>query len=118
MPNTISWMLKLNVREGQLDTARALMTEMVASTQNETGTLGYEWFLSANGKTCNLYERYTDNAAALVHAGNFGANFAERFMACFEPTSFCAYGEVSAELKGVLDGFGAAYFEWFGGFHR
>ncbi len=38
MPNTISWMLHLNVREGQLDILHALMPEMVASTQEETGT--------------------------------------------------------------------------------
>ena len=118
MPDTISWMLQLNVRDGQLDNLRALMPEMVASTQEEPGTLGYEWFLSADGKTCHLYERYADNAAALVHAGNFGANFAERFFGCLEPTSFCLYGEPSAELKAALDGFGVEYFPWFGGFHR
>ncbi len=118
MPSTISWTLQLAVRKGQLDPARTLMEEMVASTKKEEGTLGYEWFLSPDGKVCHLNERYTDSQAALVHAGNFSTIFAERFFTCFEATSFCAYGDPSAELKAALDGFGAAYFHWFGGFHK
>ena len=117
-PNTVSWTLHLDVREGQLENARALMPEMVAGTQQEKGALGYEWFLSEDGKTCHLYERYADSEAGLVHVGNFGTHFAERFFGCFEPTSFCFYGEPSAELKAALDGFGVAFFRWFGGFHR
>ncbi len=46
----------------------------------------------------------------LIHAGNFGSNYAERFLACFEPTGLSVYGDPSAEAKAALDGLGAAYF--------
>ena len=51
MSNTISWNLQMSVRESHLNDARDLMSEMVASTKQEPGTKGYEWFLSVDGKT-------------------------------------------------------------------
>jgi quinol monooxygenase YgiN len=118
MSDTVSWNLQLNVRDGQLEALRALMVEMVASTKKEPGTIGYEWFLSADETTCHLYERYADSAGALAHIGTFGSTFAERFLGCLEPTALWVYGNPSAEVRGALDGFGAAYLGTFGGFHR
>ena len=118
MSNVISWNLQLAVRDGQLDAARSLMTEMVAATRDEPGTLGYEWFISDDGTACHINERYADSGAALVHLGAFGEKFMDRFLACFEPTSFSVYGDPSAEARGALDGFGATYLGWLGGFTR
>ncbi|WP_428605873.1 putative quinol monooxygenase [Sedimenticola sp.] len=118
MSNTISWNLQLSVREGRLEEARQLMSEMVAATREESGAEGYEWFLSADGTTCHINERYTDSDAVMVHLGNFGANFAERFLACFAPTSLSVYGQPSDEARSALDGLGAAYLGWLGGFTR
>lgn len=119
MSDHVSWNLQCAVREGQLETLRPLMAEMVASTKaNEPGTLIYEWFLSADGTTCHLYERYADSAAAMVHIGTFASQWADRMLACVEPTALWVWGEPSAEVRGALDGFGAAYLGTFGGFHR
>lgn len=116
MSNTISWNLQLSVQAGRLDDARALMNEMVAATKEESGALGYEWFVSEDGSACHINERYVDSDAVLAHLGNFGAQFAERFLACFEPTGLSVYGAPNAEARAALDGFGAAYLGDFGGF--
>ncbi len=118
MSNTVSWNLQMSVREGRLNDARNLMSEMVAATRQEPGTQSYEWFLSADGKTCHIYERYADSGAVMVHLGNFGSKFADRFLACFEPTSLSVYGEPSTDARAALNGFGATYLGWFGGFSR
>lgn len=118
MSDVISWSLHLSVREGRLDEFRSLVPEMVASTRSEEGALVYEWFVSPDEKTCHIYERYADSAAALAHLGTFGARFAERFLACLEPTGFFVYGDPSPEVRGVVDGFGAAYLGQFDGFSR
>lgn len=118
MSTTVSWNLQMSVRDGCLNDARNLMTEMVAATEQEPGTHGYEWFLSEDGKTCHTNERFADSAAVMVHLGNFGSKFAERFLACFEPTSISVYGDPSAEARAALDGFGATYLGWLGGFNR
>ena len=118
MSNAISWNTQMSVRENRLNDARDLMSEMVASTKQEQGAEGYEWFLSADGKTCHINERYADSGAVMVHFGNFGPKFADRFLACFEPTSLSVYGEPSIEARVALDGLGAAYLGWLGGFNR
>jgi quinol monooxygenase YgiN len=118
MSDTVSWNVHMSVREGKLSDARHLMSEMVESTRGEVGTLGYEWFLGAGGTVCHLHERYTDSDAAMVHLGNFGAKFAERFLECFEPTGLYVYGAPSDEVRAVLDGLGAVYLGTFGGFRR
>ena len=117
MSNTISWNLQMSVRLS-LNEVRDLMAAMVAATEQEPGTQGYEWFLSPDGKTCHINERSADSAAVMAHLGNFGSKFADRFLACFEPTSLSVYGEPSAEARAALDGFGAAYLGWLGGFKR
>lgn len=116
MSNVVSWSLQMSVREGCLDDARALVPEMVEATRSEPGALTYEYFLSDDGSSCHIYERYVDSAAVMTHLGNFGANFAERFMACFEPQSFSVYGPAADEVREVLDGFGARYLGTLDGF--
>lgn len=118
MSPIVSWNLQLSVRDGQLNAAHTLMDEMVASTLEEPGALGYEWFFSDDGKTCHINERYADSGAVLVHAGNFGTKFAERFLACLEPTCLSVYGDPSAEARAALDGLGAVYLGLQGGFSR
>ncbi|MBT8400271.1 MAG: antibiotic biosynthesis monooxygenase [Rhodothermia bacterium] len=119
MSNVISWNLQMAVRDGRLDDARNLVKEMVAATrQEEPGTQIYEYFLSPDGSSCHIYERYADSDAALVHLGNFGSKYVDRFLACFEPTSLSVYGEPSPDARAALDGFGAAYLGPFEGFSR
>ena len=119
MSSDVFWMLEMTIRPGQLDALKALMPEMVEATQaNEPGTLNYEWFISADETQCHIYERYADSDAVMTHLGNFGANFAERFMACFEPTSFSVYGPASTDVRDALAAFGAVHLDAMDGFRR
>jgi len=118
MSNNVSWNLQLNINDGSQDAFRSLMEEMVAATREEAGALCYEWFISDDGSSCHINERYADSAAMMVHLGNFGATFAERFMSMVVPTAFVVYGEASDEVKGALAGFGPAFYGTLGGFNR
>lgn len=118
MSNVVSWNLQLAVRDGQLEAFKSLMEEMVTATRSEPGAEAYEWFFSEDGTICHLYERYSDNDGVMTHLGNFGANFADRFMGCVEPTGFFIYGNPSDEARGVLSSFGAVFLEQLGGFAR
>jgi len=119
MSQNVYWLLMLDVNPGKLDDAQALMREMVASTKNnEPGTLNYEWSFSADMSSVHICERYLDSESTMVHLGNFGSNFAERFMQCFAPTGFNVYGDVSADLKEALAGFGPQFYSTAAGFVR
>ncbi len=55
------WVVELSIKPGELGNFRALMSEMVvAIAANEPGTLNYELFMSEDGSTCHIYERYAD----------------------------------------------------------
>jgi len=116
--NQISWNLKLSINEGKLEDFRALMADMVAGATAEEGCITYDWYILPDGKECHIQERYADNAATLVHLGNFGANFAERFMGCVTPRSFAVYGPANDDVRGGLSPLGAVFLDHFGGFSR
>jgi len=118
MSELVSWNLRVSIRQDQLEAFRTLMQEMVTSTEAESGTLGYELFISSDDTECHIHERYANSAGALAHLGHFGSRFAERFLGCVEPTSILVYGEPSDEVRTILDGFGAIYFGTLGGFSR
>ncbi len=119
MSNAVSWVLELNVKDGQLDAFKALAEEMSGATQaDEPGATHYEWFADEDGNTVHIYERYTDSAATMVHLGNFGAKFAERFLACVDPARMIVYGDPSADVRSALAGFGAVHMARLTGFAR
>lgn len=119
MSDNVHWILELKIKDGALDSFKALMNEMASTTEaNEPGTLNYEWFISDDQKTCHLYERYADSAATMVHLGSFGANFADRFMAVVEPTRFVVYGNPNDEVRAALAGLGAVHMTQIAGFAR
>ncbi len=119
MSDAVSWVLEINVKDGQLDALKALAREMSEATQaDEPGASHYEWFADPDGMTVHIYERYADSAATMVHLGNFGAKFAERFLACVDPARLMVYGDPSAEVRDALAGFGAAHMTQFAGFAR
>jgi quinol monooxygenase YgiN len=49
----VYWLITTNVKDGQLENLKKINTEMVTNTKiNESGTLTYDWSISADGKTC------------------------------------------------------------------
>ena len=119
MSDSVHWVIELDVKDGQLDAFKALAQEMSEATQaNEPGASHYEWFVSEDGKVVHIYERYVDSAATMIHLQTFGEKFAERFLACVNPTRFTVYGDPSAEVRDALAGFGAAHMTQFDGYAR
>ena len=119
MSDTVSWVLEMAIKPGELDNFKGLMEEMVEATQStQPDTTMYEWFYSEDGSACHIYERYTDSAATMIHLNSFGENFAERFLGAADLTRLVVYGNPNDEVRGVLSGFGAVFMEQLGGYAR
>ncbi len=116
MGKEVAWQVDLAVKPGQLEAFRALTGEMVEFTRREPGVLSYQRFISEDGNTVHVYERYADSTSGLLHLQDFGARFSKRFLLLVERRRFTVYGEPSPELRKVLDGLGAVYFAPFGDF--
>ena len=118
MSDEISWQLELELRTGRLGPFRTLTEEMVDATRGETGALIYEWFISEDGRSIWVYERYADSAAAIAHLRTFAHQFGDRFSRIVTRKRFTVLGSPSDELRSILDGFGAKYLARFAGFSR
>lgn len=75
----ISWHVELVVKPGELDHFRTLTRDMVAFAMSEPGVLVYERFVSEDGETVYVYERFVDAASAVAHLVEFGKRYSERF---------------------------------------
>jgi quinol monooxygenase YgiN len=115
----VYWVFEITVQPGQADAFKALAEEMCAGTKaNEPGTLAYDWHANADGKTFHIFEHYKDADAAMVHLGNFGKNYAKRFMPMVTPVCFSVYGSPNEDVKKALAGLGPVYYQPFAGFVR
>ena len=114
----VQFVVELDVTPGQADPFRALVADLVSATEEEPGTLAYQWNLSADGMRYHVYERYVDAAAAVAHLGMFAQRFAGRFGACVTPARFVVYGAADAALRQTLAGFSPVYLATVAGFHR
>ena len=72
--------------------------DLIAKTESEPGTLGYQWNLSEDKSICHIFERYQNAEAMLTHVQSFGA-FATRFMEACHPTRFHIYGPANDSGK-------------------
>jgi len=117
MSKNISWILQVAIHPGKLEDFRAVAKDLIAKTESETGTLGYEWNLSDDKTVCHIYERYKDADAVLTHVQSFGA-FAQRFLEACHPTRFHVYGKPNKAMIAALADLQPVYFNPLGGFSR
>jgi quinol monooxygenase YgiN len=109
----------LTINDGKLDAFESVAQEMVAGSQKETGTLGYEWFLSADRRKCRLIETYTDANAVLAHLnGPVVQALVPKLLATASLAGFEVYGDPGPKAAAMLTGFGAEIFEFRRGLDR
>jgi quinol monooxygenase YgiN len=112
----VSWMVHLSVRPHRLELFKSLTREMVDATRQERGVLSYERFISDDGSTIHVYERYEVSAAAIDHLLEFRRRFSERFSTMIDRIQFVVYGNPTKELREIFDSFQPIYFQPFGDF--
>ncbi|TNE41341.1 MAG: antibiotic biosynthesis monooxygenase [Alphaproteobacteria bacterium] len=119
MSGHVYWILAVEIKPGEYDNFIDLMTEMVAATKaDEPGALNYEWSVSADKKSCHIFERYADSDATLTHMKNFGTKFAKRFMGVLIPKSFTLYGDPTETVVNTISAMQPVVMERVGGFSR
>jgi len=109
----------LTIHEGKLEAFQAIAREMVEASRKEPGTLGYEWFLSPDGKRCQLIETYVNPEALLAHfAGPAVQQGVPKLVKTADVSGFEVYGDPGPKAKEILGGFGAEIFSYWHGLGR
>lgn len=111
--------VSLAIHEGKLNAFQAIAREMVEATQKESGTLRYEFYLSSDGKCCQLIETYADADALLAHfAGAAVKDGVPKMLKTANVSGFEVYGNPGPKATEVLSDFGAEIFLYWHGLER
>lgn len=96
-------MARLKVRDGQLGGFREQAAEMMRQTrEQDTKTLRYDWFLSADGTECEVREGYVDADALIEHAHHVAEARDKLFRDFAYDHEMTIYGEPSPALAQLM----------------
>jgi quinol monooxygenase YgiN len=112
----VYWVLTVTV--DQMDKFKPLMQKLVAATEKEAGALQFQFNVGDDRKTVDIFERYTDSKAALLHQRESFGPFAKEFFELAKPTRWVMYGTHSDEFKKANADFRPIYMTPFDGFVR
>jgi quinol monooxygenase YgiN len=101
---------RLKVREGQLEGFKRQAAEMMRQTrEKDTGTLAYDWFLSADGRECEVREAYVNADALVDHAMHVREARDAMFAEFAYDHRMAYYGEASPRLLELIERIGADF---------
>jgi quinol monooxygenase YgiN len=112
-------LVEVSIHDGKLDTFKSIAQEMIAGTRKETGTLGYEWYFSADGARCRLLETYASAEPLLAHfTGPVVQQLVPKLAQQCSIDHFEVYGDPDAQAEAILAGFGAVIYRHWDGVER
>jgi quinol monooxygenase YgiN len=103
----------------QLAEFKSIAQAMTAVSAAEPGTLGYEWFVSADGKRFRLVETYVDANAIEAHfMGPAVQQWVPRLVPVCKVDGFEIYGDPGPKVAQMASGLGAVIFQYWLGINR
>jgi quinol monooxygenase YgiN len=103
----------------QLEEFKSVAQAMTAVTKSEPGTLGYEWFASADGKRFRLVEAYVDSSAIAAHfMGPAVQQWVPKLAAVCKVDGFEIYGDPGPMVAEMAGGLGAVIYQYWLGIER
>jgi quinol monooxygenase YgiN len=115
----IRLLVDLNIHEGKFAEFEAIVKQMAAVSEQEPGTLGYHFLLSADRTRCRLVEGYTDVAAITQHFnGPAVQQLVPQMLQVANPVRMEIYGDPGPQVAAMASAFGAEVFTTWQGFDR
>jgi quinol monooxygenase YgiN len=107
----VSFTVSLAINADKFSEFESTAQAMVAGSRKEAGTLGYDFYLSADRKTCRLIEHYTDADAVMAHIkGPVVQELVPKLLQFSMIAGFEVYGDPGPKASEILTGFGAQIF--------
>jgi quinol monooxygenase YgiN len=108
----IHLVVEITIYDGKFDVFEGIAKEMLAVSQSEPGTLGYDWYVSGDRRRCRLMETYADANALLAHfKGPAVQQLVPKLLEHSRLERFEVYGDPGPEAAEMLKGFGAEIFQ-------
>lgn len=103
-----------NIAEENLEEFTKRAEESVTDARGEAGTVGYDWFLSADKTRCVVHERYADSPAVLAHLANIRKTIGA-LATLGGGLEVEVFGDPSPELRQVLSASARTFFSYLTG---
>lgn len=114
----VHWLMELFITEQQAHAFNKLMNELVEEADHEPGTMACELNFNDTGDVCNIYLRFADADAAMLHLAMFSDKFGDRFRQTCSVTGTTILGFASEELRLALQSYSPVVFSQRSGFAR
>ncbi len=119
LKNIVRLSVEATIHDGALEAFEAAAKAMITATETEPGTLGYEWFFSADRKQCRLLETYVDADAVQAHfAGPVVLDLLPKIVPLCTMDRFEIYGDPGPQVSAIAGAFGARIFTYWSGLNR
>jgi quinol monooxygenase YgiN len=114
------WLLvDFTVNAGQVSDFQAVAKSMTEASENEPGTLVYDWFFAEDGLSCRLVEEYVDSAAVATHfAGPAVQELLPKLLQFGAAERFEVYGDPEPELARAAAEKGARIYSYWTGMNK
>jgi quinol monooxygenase YgiN len=101
---------RLKVREGKVEEFKQQAAELMRQTrEKDTGTLAYDWFLSQDGRECEVRESYVNADALVDHAFHVREARDALFASFAYDHRMALYGEPSPRLLELVNRIGVDF---------
>ena len=117
MTDNIYWILKAEIKNGNLDELKRLAEECCEITKTEPGVMVYEWSIAEGLEILHIYERYLDSDAAMAHMANLSEKL-PKLMDLVNVTEIECYGKASSDFREAAKDFPIVYMENLCGFRK
>ncbi len=111
--------VNFSVNEAQMNAFKSIAAQMTDGARSEPGTLGYEWFVSRDGKQFRLAETYVDAHAVEAHfLGPVVQELVPKLAAVSSVSGFEVYGDPGPKVAEMAAGLGAVIYQYWLGINR
>ena len=117
MPRDIYFNCVFDVKAGQFDKFKTLVSALAALSREEEGCLAYECSASADGGKVHMIEHFRDSAAILDHISQSFSQHAQAWGELVTVSSFVVVGDPTEEVRKLLPP-DTLYVERFDGFTK
>lgn len=115
----VRFAVDLTINEGKFGEFESIAQAMIAGSEKEPGTLGYDWCLSADRQRCRLLETYADANAVQAHIeGPVVRELVPKLLEVSSLSGFEVYGDPGPKAAQTLVAFGAEIFTLWCGLSR
>ena len=105
---------RMTVRKGQLEGFKRQADVCIRETrEQDTKTLRYDWFLSADGTECEIREAYADSDGLIDHRMHVGEALNRLFSEFADAHNVSVYGDASPRLVEMGNAQMAGRIKWY-----